>query len=230
VDVVHIFALTIGEEYKLKTFIKKVIKEIILVILIQKKVGLLSHYKYLFQNKQLEADFAILHAKKKLKKVYAILISTLLISTISSTVMAVTEDNVIINFDPDGNIDIDISLASYNFSGVMANQWSNTTGNVFTIYNNGTISMDTRIKTNATTDEGDMTLDAVGTPGQDEYSIQTNGFDSDGFLDSSYGGDFDTALGPNDSKGFDICLLIGTNLSSNYSWQTTTITFQGTQS
>ena len=154
----------------------------------------------------------------------------LLLSAITSSVMAVTEDNVIITFDPDGDIDIDISPAGYNFSSVLATEWSNSTGNAFTLYNNGTVAMDTRIKTNATTDEGNMTLDAAGTPGQDEYSIETKGFDSDGFLDSSYVGDFDSALSPNDTKGFDICILIGTNLSANHSWQTTTITFQGTQS
>jgi hypothetical protein len=241
VDVVQNITLAASERNNQKPFSKPISKKIlsitnksvfyyIITAAMQKSTESVKHIKYIFQKKQLEVVHAILQANKRVKKVYTILISTLLISAIASSVMAGTEDNVIITFNPDGDIDIDVSLAIYNFSNVLANEWSNTTGNAFLLYNNGTVSMDTRIKTNATTDEGDMTLDAAGTPSQDEYSIETKGFDSDGFLDSSYVGDFDSALSPNDTKGFDICLLIGTNLSANHSWQTTTITFQGTQS
>lgn len=240
-DVVQSINLTTGKRNNQKPFSKPISYEIlpfknklilyyIITTAVLKSINSDRHIKNVFQKKQLEAVHAILQANKRIKKIYTILISTLLISAITSSVMAVTEDSVIITFNPNGDIDIDISLAKYNFSSVLANEWSNTTGNAFLLFNNGTVSMDTRIKTNATTDNGDMTLDAAGTPGQDEYSIETQGFDSDGFLDSSYVGDFDSALSPNDNKGFDICLLIGTNLSANHSWQTTTITFQGTQS
>ncbi len=220
-DVVQSVTLAAGERNRLRPF-TKLIPNII--------IKFAANIKYILQKQQLRTSHTILQSRNGVKKVYTIIISTLMISAITSSVMAVTEDNVIITFDPDGDIDIDVSLASYNFSSVLANEWANTTGSSFTLYNNGTVTMDTRIKTNATTDEGNMTLDAVGTPSQDEYSIMTNGLDSDGFLDSSYSGDYDSALSPNDSKGFDICLLIGTNLSTNHSWQTTTITFQGTQS
>ena len=238
-DVLQTVLLAAGERNRLRLFSKSMSKVIfsvanksilhyVITAATQKGIEFATHIKYVFQKQQLGAGHAVFKAKKEVKKVYTIIISTLLLSAITSSVMAVTEDNVIITFDPDGDIDIDISPAGYNFSSVLATEWSNSTGNAFTLYNNGTVAMDTRIKTNATTDEGNMTLDAAGTPGQDEYSIETKGLDSDGFLDSSYVGDFDSALSSNDNKGFDICLLIG-NLSANHSWQTTTITFQGTQ-
>ena len=111
--------------------------------------------------------------------------------------------------------------------------WSNTTGGAFTIYNNGTIPMDTQIKTNATTDppgSGDMSLNASGVaPGQDEYAIYIDGLDVENYLTTDYGLEFDTMLMPDDSKTFDICLLLG-NLSANFTWQTTTIYFQGSVS
>ena len=172
--------------------------------------------------------------KMKLKKIFVLFVTSIILAGFTPLVLAATEDSVEISFDPDGDIDIDISLASYNFSSIQANQWENTTGGVFTIYNNGTVSMNTQIKTNATTDppgSGDMSLNASGVaPGQDEYAIYIDGLDVGNYLTTAYGLEFDTNLLPDDSKTFDICLLLGTNLSANFSWQTTTIYFQGSQS
>jgi len=165
------------------------------------------------------------------KKIYVILISVLLIAVSTPLVMAASEDDLIITFDPDGDIDIDISLTTYNFSTIVVDQWSNTTGGTFTIYNNGTVSMDTQIKTNATTDEADLSLNASGVPpGQDEYSIYIEGLDVENFLTTAYSLEFDQSLAPSASKTFDICLKLGTSLTANHSWQTTTISFQGSQS
>ena len=166
-----------------------------------------------------------------IKKVYVFLLVGVLLSASIQMVFAATEDNLIITFDPDGDIDIDISLATYNFSSVLANEWTNTTGGTFTLYNNGSVAMDTQIKSNATTDETDMSLNASGVaPGQDEYAIYIQGLDTQNYLTTAYALEFDQGLIPADSKTFDVCLLIGTNLSANHSWQTTTISFQGTQS
>ena len=54
----------------------------------------------------------------------------------------------------------------------------------------------------------------------------------DQYVNNTYGhyGYYDTSLDPDDSETFDIQLKIGTNLSSNWTWQMTTIYFQGSQS
>ena len=83
---------------------------------------------------------------------FSILVSFIILAATTPMVLAATEDTVIITFDPQGDIDIDVNLSDYNFSSVVAGIWSNTTGGTFTLYNNGTIPMDTEIRTNATTD------------------------------------------------------------------------------
>jgi len=158
---------------------------------------------------------------------FAILVTFIMLAATSPLVLAATVDTVIITFDPDGDIDIDVNLSYYNFSSVVAGVWSNTTGETFTLYNNGTIPMDTEIRSNATTDEGDMDLNQSGIPpGMDEYAIYIEGLDFENYVNSSYTIEFDQGLAPSDLKTFDICLLLG-NISTNHSWQTTTIYFRG---
>ena len=168
-----------------------------------------------------------------IKKIIVFLIGIMLMAS-TPLVLAAAEDNVIITFDPDGDIDINVDRTAYNFSDFVANTWSNSTGDWFTLYNNGTVAMDTSIKTNLTTDEGDMSLNlSTAAPTTDQYAIYVQGLDNfDQYVNSTYAlyGYYDTALAPDDSENFDICLLLGTNLSANHSWQTTTIYFQGTQS
>jgi len=164
----------------------------------------------------------------QIKKIYGILVTLIILAGFTPLVWAATEDTVVITFDPDGNIDIDINYLSYNYSTVYANSWANTSGGYFTLYNNGSVPMDTQIRTNATTDETDMSLNESGVaPGTDEYAIYIEDLDFPGYLNSSYVGDFDQNLAALGSKTFDICLLIGVNLTANFSWQTTTIYFQG---
>ena len=164
----------------------------------------------------------------KEKKIgFSILVSFILLAATTPMVLAATVDTVIITFDPQGDIDIDVNLSEYNFTSVVAGIWSNTTGGTFTLYNNGTIPMDTEIRTNATTDEGDMSLNESDIPPQmDEYAIYIEGLDFEDYVNSSYIIEFDQGLNPSDSKTFDICLLLG-NISTNHSWQTTTIYFRG---
>jgi hypothetical protein len=140
------------------------------------------------------------------------------------------EDSMGITFDPDGVVDIDVSTPEYGFGSVQVGTWENTTGSTFTLYNNGTVPMDTQIKSNATTDSTQMALDTNGGPGADAYSLYTDGLDSDGYITTAYGGDFDSALSASGSKGFDMCLNIGSSLSSNFTAQRTTIYFQGSAS
>jgi hypothetical protein len=158
---------------------------------------------------------------------FSLLISFIMLAATTPIVFAATEDTVIITFNPTGDIDIDVNISHYNFSNVVAGIWTNTTGGTFTLYNNGTIPMDTEIRTNASTDEGDMNLNQSGVaPNVDEYAIYIEGLDFENYLNSSYTIEFDQSLDPSDSKTFDMCLLLG-NISANHSWQTTTVYFRG---
>ena len=169
--------------------------------------------------------------KMQYRKIYGILVIILIIAGFTPLVWAATEDTVIITFDPEGNINIDVSYTSYNYSTVPANTWKNTTGGYFTLYNNGTVPMTTQIKTNATTDQANMALNASGVPPTtDQYAIYIEDVDSPDYLTAVYAHVFDQNLASHDSKAFDICLFIGVNLSANHSWQTTTIYFQGSVS
>jgi len=155
------------------------------------------------------------------------LISAMLVSALTPIVMAVTEEGITITFDPSGNIDIDVSPNSYDFGTAGANDWTNSTGSAFTLYNNGSTSMDTQIKTNATTDSGEMTLDPDGTAiPADNYSLNTSGLDANAWITTAYGADVDSALEALGSKGFDLCLLLA-DISQDWTQQTTTVYFQG---
>ncbi len=155
--------------------------------------------------------------KSDFKKILFTWFVSLLWLSVLTPVVVADETSISVTFDPDGVIDIDVSPKSYGFGTVQIGTWENTTGSTFTLYNNGTIPMDTQIKTNATTDSTQLTLDADGTPGVNQYSFRTDGLDSDGYITTAYAGDVDSALSASGSKGFDLCLNIGSSLSSNFS-------------
>jgi len=140
------------------------------------------------------------------------------------------ETSISVTFDPDATIYIDITPKTYDFGSVQAGQWENSTGSTFTLYNNGTIPIDTQIKTNATTDSSQLTLDADGSPTTDAYSFRTSGLDSDQYITTGYAGDVDTALGGGASKGFDLSFNLGDSLTQNFSTQRTTIYLLGSLS
>jgi hypothetical protein len=177
----------------------------------------------------------------EIRKISVLLIALFMIGALTTPVVfSATTDKLQISFDPDGDIDIDVNFANYNISDqvgpVLADSWTNTTGSTFTIYNNGTVAMDTQIQTNTSTDQGDMDLNASGTPpAQDEYAINitglSNGWPVDTFVHIAYGVEFDQSLAPDGGTAtFDLCLRIGPSLSANHSLQNTTLNFTGTQS
>ena len=98
------------------------------------------------------------------------------IATVMPLVWA-DETSISITFDPDATIYIDITPKTYDFGSVHVGQLENSTGSTFSLYNNGTISIDTQIKTNATTDSTLLTLDVDGSPATDAYSFRTSGLD-----------------------------------------------------
>jgi len=164
---------------------------------------------------------------------FAILVTFIMFAYTTPLVLAATEDTLIITFNPNADIDIDVSNLTYNFSGILANSYKETSGGWFLLWNNGSVAMNTEIKSNATTDEGDMRLNtSASAPGTDEYSILISGLNTlTQYVNTSYSlyGNYSTNLPENDNDPFDIRLTIGTNLSSNFSWQTTTIYFRGYQ-
>lgn len=166
------------------------------------------------------------------KVLFAFLVSSMLLTAATQLVMAATEDSLVITFDPDGEIDIDVHNATYAFGSAISGTWTNTTASYFTLYNNGTVAMDTEIRTNLTTDPpSNMSLNLSGVaPGQDEYAIKVVGLTIEQYLNSTYAhyGEYDQSLNPNDDKQFGLSLFLG-NLSANHSVQTTTIYFRGTQ-
>ena len=169
----------------------------------------------------------------KIKKIITLLITTMILAAFTPYVLAATEDSVIITFDPYGDIDIDVNLTAYNFTTIAANSFKETSGGYFLLWNNGSMPMNTEIKTNDSTDEGDMKLNlSTAAPSTDQYSIRIIGLNTmDQYVNNTYGfyGNYSTNLDPNDNDAFDIRLTIGTNLSANHSWQTTTIYFRGLQ-
>jgi len=166
----------------------------------------------------------------EIKKIFVFVIAGVLISTVP-LVLAATEDTLVISFDPEGDIDIDVNNATYNFSTIDANTQEATTGNWFTLYNNGTIAMDTQVNCSNTTDTRQMVLNESGVaPTQDQYAIYIYDLDTPAWLNQTLSVEHDTSLNPNDNKQFDIALLIGDNLSSNWSWQEVTLWFRGTSS
>ena len=163
----------------------------------------------------------------QIKKILGILVVIMILAAFTPLVWAKSEDTVVITFDPDGSIDIDVNLSSWNFSIIYPGDWENSTGAAFTLYNNGSVPMTTEINTTAKTQEGNMFLNESGVaPGTDQYAIFIEDLEFPNYLNTSYRV-FDTGLAPLDTKTFDICLLLGTNISANHSWQTTTIYFRG---
>ncbi|HUT00066.1 MAG TPA: hypothetical protein VMY59_07105 [Candidatus Thermoplasmatota archaeon] len=151
------------------------------------------------------------------------------LSVLTPMVLA-DETSISVTFDPDGVIDIDVTPKTYDFGSIQPGAWSNTTANYFTIYNNGTLSMDTQFKTNATTDSTNLTLDADGSPGLDSYSFQTNGLDTDGYITAAYAVEQDTGITAGTNKVCGLCLNMGSSISQNWTSQRTTIYLQGSVS
>ena len=170
--------------------------------------------------------------RMNIKKLSSLLVTIMFLAGLTPLVLAATEDNLYISFDPDGDIDIDVDIHDYNISSqvgpVLANEWTNTTTSTFTIYNNGTVNMDVQIKTNASTDQNDMDLNASGVaPVEDEYAIFIEGLDAENYIGTAYGQELENNIPANGGTAtFDVCLLLGT-ISTNHSLQNTTIYFQG---
>jgi len=136
-----------------------------------------------------------------------------------------TSDILAVRFEPYGNIDGNVSPEAVNFSSVV---WGTNieTAFDFTLWNNGTVAMDSIGRQNTTTDEKDLTCAGAGAPTTDQYSIRiTNAPGVNG--NTNYINDvgntvLDDGLAGSDSENFFLTLYLGPG-SSNPGWQTTQI-------
>ncbi len=134
-------------------------------------------------------------------------------------------DTLSITFDPSGSVDGNVSPEAYDF-GAVTLSGSEETLIDFTLYNNGTIAMDSTGQQNQSTDEGDMDCAGGGGPGEDEYSIRiTDAAGIDG--DTNYINDvgttvLDNSLASLGSETFKLTIYLG-SASSDHPQQTTQV-------
>lgn len=164
--------------------------------------------------------------------VYVYVVVALMICiALSPVIIAATEDEITVTFDPDGQIDLDISPGILNFGSVQAEN-SEESIQTITLYNNGTLAMQTTCETNVTTEVGNMECDGDGTPGLDFFSFQLTSTSMDGnnaYISNNTGSPttLDNSMNPSGSDTFKITIYIG-SLSANHTTQTTTVNFTGT--
>ena len=135
-------------------------------------------------------------------------------------------NSITITFDPDSSFALDVSPSAYNLSTIYANSSESTGGATFTVWNNGT--------------QGNMTTDIQITSGLASLSINESGdlLNDDTYAVYLIGGtisgvnnwvkqsttiQLDNDIDMYGSKTFGFTLYVS-NLSSNYSWQSLTMT------
>ena len=171
---------------------------------------------------------------KKISKICLVLslLAIASFSPVSINVLAATTDTITITFDPQGNISIDVSPASYNFSTFWSDSNETTTGTYFTMWNNGTVdNMITDIQ--ITTSPADLTVDEDSPPtADDNYALYLIGGTASGVnawvLESgTIQLDSDLDLSGTETFGFKLYL---SNITANHTWQTMELTLTGSQS
>ena len=136
------------------------------------------------------------------------------------------DDTVDIYFQITGNMTIEVSPASYNFTQVYANSSKSTATNTFTIWNNGTVD-------NLTIDAiiayaGTLTISESAPPTlTDSYALQglTGTVDSTPWYKESGYAIIDNDLARGTPEYFGLKLYAG-NITANTAWETLTITYR----
>lgn len=165
--------------------------------------------------------------KENVEKLLLLCVFMMMFGAAISPLVMADEDELVIWFNPQGSVDVEIAPAFYDFGDITAESSGSTNGDYFVLWNNGSIFMDVQAKSNATT--LNLTLDTSASPGPDEFSIEFNEANSTGFCDSSYGTEFWTMVSPSGAAGtreFDFTVHVG-QISTDHPQQNTTITFQG---
>ena len=173
----------------------------------------------------------------KIKKILMIgmIIGILLFATFVpipiSIVKAATTDTIVITFDPEGNISIDVWPETFNFSTFWSDSREHTGGTYFTIWNNGSVdNMVTDINTTSTTEEGDLTLDEDSVPTADDgFALYlAAGGTASGIENwvTAGGIELDSDLDMSGTETFGFTLYIS-NITANHTWQTLGVTLTG---
>jgi len=172
---------------------------------------------------------------EKVKKliIVSFFVTLVVVAVGPQTIMGATKEVINVSFDPTGTIDLDVSPGVVNYSTV--ENGTNEDSVSLTLYNNGTIGMDTDINTSATTDPdgtGDLTLDPDGQPGEDLFSLKVvdTTFDGNDNWITAGGVELDNNLaGAGGSGTFEIQITMGP-ISVDHGWQTIDVKLTGTAS
>jgi len=166
------------------------------------------------------------------KKILSIgLIITIMVfaslTPISKIALAADTYNVSLYFKINGNMSIEVSPNSYNFSQIYANSSVSTNTNTFEIWNNGTVDNLT-IDAIITNVLKDLTCSPTGPPTlTNSYALQglTGTVDSTPWYNETGYNAIDHNLQKGTPEFFGLKLYAG-NVSVNTSWETLTITYR----
>jgi len=152
-------------------------------------------------------------------------------SPVTINVLAATTDTITIEFDPEGNISIDVSPGTYNFSTFWSNTSESTSGTYFTMWNNGTVdNMQTDIQITAS--PASLTIDEDSVPiADDNYALYLIGGTASGvnaWVRESTTIQLDSDLDRTGTETFGFTLYLS-NITANHTWQSMTITLTGSQ-
>ena len=141
-------------------------------------------------------------------------------------------NTITIEFDPDGNVSLDVSPSFYNFSTIYGDSSKTSGGTTFTIWNNGSEdNMVTDLQ--ITGSPSDLTIDEDSHPSSnDNYALYLIGGTASGvnaWCKESTTIELDSDLDLSGTETFGFNLHIS-SLTSNYSWQSMTITLTGAES
>ena len=171
---------------------------------------------------------------EKVKKliIVSFFVTLVVIAVGPQTGMGATKEVINVSFDPTGTIDLDVKPETINYSTVENGTTEDSPS--LTLYNNGTIGMDTDINTSATTDpdgSGDLTLDENGQPGEDYFSLKVvdTTFDGNDNWITAAGVELDNSLAGSTSGTFEVQITQGP-ISVDHGWQTIDVKLTGTAS
>jgi hypothetical protein len=111
--------------------------------------------------------------KEKVKKLLLCsFIFVMLVIAATTPVVIGADKNILVTFNPEGSVTLDVWPLTLAFGNINANTVTNSSSS-FTLYNNGTTRMETKCETNTSTDSSDMICDADGAGlDPDDFSLR----------------------------------------------------------
>ncbi|UCF12613.1 MAG: hypothetical protein JSW06_11375 [Thermoplasmatales archaeon] len=166
----------------------------------------------------------------EIKKIYVLIIVAIMITAMTPVVLGVHQDYITVTFNPSGDIDLDVTPATANFSTVVFSSEINWpieggTDTSYTLYNNGTVAADVFIFSNTTTDTKELTLENTGNPTIDQFCLNVTGSNAQQITNTNTSWTNDL-VGGGGTLTFGINLELGSG-SSDFGWQKTRINITG---